>query len=42
MRIRPEIFFALELPYRERLVLERTIYEGGSGPRVAIVVGHPR
>jgi predicted deacylase len=39
MRIRPEIFFALQLPYRERLVLERTIYEGGSGPRVAIASG---
>jgi predicted deacylase len=39
VRIRPEIFFALELPYRERLVLERTIFEGGSGPRVAIASG---
>jgi hypothetical protein len=40
VRIRPEVFFALELPYRERLVLERTIYEGGGhGPRVAIASG---
>jgi predicted deacylase len=33
------VFFALELPYRERLVLERTIFEGGNGPRVAIASG---
>jgi predicted deacylase len=39
VRIRSETFFALALPYRERLVLERTIFEGGSGPRVAIVSG---
>ena len=39
MRIRQETFFSLELPYRERLVLERTVYEGGSGPRVAITSG---
>jgi predicted deacylase len=39
VRIRPEVFFALELPYRERHVLERTIFEGGNGPRVAIASG---
>jgi hypothetical protein len=39
MRIRSETFFALELPYRERLVLERTVFEGGAGPRVAITSG---
>lgn len=40
MRIRQETFFALELPYRERLALERTVFEGsGAGPRVAIVAG---
>jgi len=39
VRIRQQVFFALELPYRERLVLERTIYQGGAGPRVAVVSG---
>lgn len=39
MRIRRETFFSLELPLRERLALERTVYEGGAGPRVAIVSG---
>lgn len=39
MRVRQEIFFSLELPYRERLALERSVYEGGTGPRVAIVSG---
>jgi hypothetical protein len=39
VRIRRETFFSLELPYRERLALERTVFEGGAGPRVAIVSG---
>jgi predicted deacylase len=39
VRIRRETFFSLELPYRERLALERTVFEGGPGPRVAIVSG---
>jgi hypothetical protein len=39
MKIRRERFFSLELPYRERLVLERSVFEGGAGPRVAIVSG---
>lgn len=39
MKSRQESFFALALPYRERLVLERTVYEGGPGPRVAITAG---
>jgi len=39
VRVREEIFFSLELPYRERLALERSVYEGGTGPRVAIVSG---
>jgi predicted deacylase len=39
MRIRRESFFQLELPYRERLSLERTVFEGGDGPRVAVVSG---
>jgi predicted deacylase len=39
VRIRQETFFSLELPYRERLVLERTVFEGGAGPRLAVVSG---
>ena len=40
MTITEETFFALELPYRERLALERTVFDsGGGGPRVAVVSG---
>ena len=39
MRIRRETFFSLELPYRERMALERTVFEGGPGPRIAVVSG---
>ena len=40
MNVRQETFFALELPYRERMALERTVFEGGGrGPRVAITSG---
>ncbi len=39
MRIRRETFFSLELPYREQLALERTVFEGGAGPRLAVVSG---
>lgn len=40
MNVRQETFFSLALPYRERLVLERTVFEGaGGGPRVAIAAG---
>jgi predicted deacylase len=39
MRISQEDFFALSLPYRERLTLRRTLFEGGDGPRVAILSG---
>lgn len=39
MEIRQETFFTLALPYRERLALERAVFEGGDGPRLAIVSG---
>jgi len=39
MKIRRETFFTLELPYRERVVLERAVFEGGGGARVAVVSG---
>src|SRR5690606_23435997 len=39
MRIRQETFFTLALPYRERLALERAVFAGGDGPRLAVVAG---
>ncbi len=39
MEVRREPFFRLELPYRERLSLERTVFAGGDGPRIAVVSG---
>ena len=39
MRVWPETLLSLELPYRERVSLQRTVFEGGGGPRVAIVSG---
>jgi predicted deacylase len=39
MRIRRETFFTLALPYRERLALERAVFAGSDGPRLAVVSG---
>ena len=39
MQIRQETTFSLALPYRERLALERVVFEGGDGPRIAVVSG---
>ena len=39
MQRRRETFFSLALPYREQLALERAVYTGGSGPRIALVSG---
>jgi predicted deacylase len=39
MEIRREEFFRLELPYREGLRLERAVFRGGDGPRLAVVSG---
>lgn len=39
MEKRFETILSLELPYREILKLQRSIYRGGSGPRVAITAG---
>jgi predicted deacylase len=39
VQARQEKFFALAMPYRERLALERTVFEGGEGPRIAVVSG---
>lgn len=34
-----ETFFTIEMPYRERMEIRRTVFTGGSGPRVAVVAG---
>lgn len=39
MDTRQDEILSLELPYRERLTLRRTVYRGGDGPRVAVVSG---
>ena len=39
MKISRETFFTLELPYRERIALERAVFEGGDAARVAVVAG---
>jgi hypothetical protein len=39
MQIRRERFLRLELPYRERLTVERAVFAGGPGPRVAVLSG---
>lgn len=39
MQIHRETFFSLALPYRERLALERAVFRGGAGPRLALVSG---
>lgn len=39
MKIRREPVLSLDLPYRERMVISRTVFMGGSGPRMAIVAG---
>jgi predicted deacylase len=36
---RTETFFTIEMPYRERMEIRRTIFTGGAGPRVAVVAG---
>lgn len=34
-----ETFFTIDMPYRERMEIRRTVFTGGSGPRVAVVAG---
>ncbi|MCE9626037.1 MAG: succinylglutamate desuccinylase/aspartoacylase family protein [Deltaproteobacteria bacterium] len=36
---RQEKVLTLELPYQEQMSLERTVFVGGSGPKVAVVAG---
>jgi predicted deacylase len=39
MHVARETILSLELPYRERLRLRRTVFDGGAGPTVAVVSG---
>ncbi len=39
MEKRLDTILSLELPYRETLTLRRSVYRGGSGPRVAVTAG---
>jgi hypothetical protein len=39
MEKRLDSILSLELPYRETLTLQRRVYRGGSGPRVAVTAG---
>lgn len=34
-----ETFFTIDMPYCERMDIRRTVFTGGSGPRVAVVAG---
>ncbi|MEZ5584288.1 MAG: succinylglutamate desuccinylase/aspartoacylase family protein [Candidatus Competibacteraceae bacterium] len=34
-----ETILSIELPYRETLKLQRSVYRGGDGPRAAVVAG---
>ncbi|MDD2364810.1 MAG: M14 family metallopeptidase [Desulfuromonadaceae bacterium] len=34
-----ETFFTIEMPYRERMDIRRTVFNGGDGPRVAVIAG---
>lgn len=34
-----ETIFTLDMPYREKLAIQRTVYIGGSGPKVAVTAG---
>ncbi len=39
VRFFQETILSLELPYRETMTLERSVFEGGAGPRVAVISG---
>jgi uncharacterized protein len=39
MRVTHDSILNLQLPYRERLHLRRTVFHGGDGPKVAVVAG---
>jgi predicted deacylase len=37
--MKTETFFTIEMPYRERMEIRRTVFTGGAGPKVAVVAG---
>lgn len=37
--ITTETFFTIEMPYREKMEIRRTVFHGSAGPRVAVVAG---
>jgi predicted deacylase len=37
--IKTETFFTIEMPYREKMEIRRTVFAGGNGPRVSVVAG---
>ena len=39
MEKRLETILSLQLPYRDQLVVQRSVYRGGDGPRAAVVAG---
>jgi uncharacterized protein len=39
MHVHRDSILTLELPYRERLTLRRTVFHGGDGPKVAVLAG---
>ena len=39
MHIHHDSILTLDLPYRERLALRRTVFHGGDGPKVAVLAG---
>ena len=39
MQIHQDSVLTLQLPYRERLQLRRSVFDGGKGPKVAVVAG---
>jgi uncharacterized protein len=37
--MKTETFFTIQMPYRERMEIRRTVFSGGGGPRLAVVAG---
>ena len=37
--MKTETFFTIEMPYRERMEIRRTVFSGGGGPRLSVVAG---
>ena len=37
--MKTETFFTIEMPYRERMEIRRTVFSGGGGSRLAVVAG---